>query len=231
MSGCRKSRVISPSLQLYDPRTGLGQNRYRPLKAGDDLYLLAASLYWQQADLSAEARRASLYGLAEVWPRVQGRANHSDFRAAIVLQASRRGWTTDQLASHWQCSRDDMQKLIRRGRDREDLERDRGSEPQIDAKDGDPPSLEEIARVRCSDAEAQLRSDDFQRLTTLHQQVADVLGPSAPLALLAGPPSPEQLEKLRAEKLQAEIHHAASAGASPDRDSRPWWHRRPGDQA
>lgn len=218
-----KSGVFSPSLVFYDPRTDRGQHRYRPLHPGDDLYLLAASLYWQQDSLSIEARRALLYGLAEVWPGVQGRVGHRDFRAAVVLALHRIGWTVEQLADHWHYSKDDMKKLIRRGEDQESLERARGGEPQIEALNTEPPSLKEIARVRCSASEEALRREDLQRVNTLHEQLADVLGPLAPLARL-GPPSPEQVEQLREDLAQAPF--TESVGPD-DRDPTPWWQRGP----
>jgi hypothetical protein len=56
--------------------------------------------------------------------------------------------------------RDDLRKLINQARAKQEEEARLGHEPRIEAYEGDPPELDELARVPCSDQEAQLIRED-----------------------------------------------------------------------
>jgi len=210
------------TLELYDPRTDRGQHSYRPLSPEDRLYRAAAAAYRMQEDLPVEARRALLCGLADAWPRVQGSVGgHSDYRGAVLAAYHRRGWTVEELARAWVgYSTDDIRRLIRRAEERMTQESRSDREPRVDAINGEPPSLEELSRVPCSEKQAQQRREDHKRAAALGEQFRDVLGTLAPLA-----PALARSEHLEQFRAMPEF----------DTDQKPkkkklWWLRRPGDE-
>jgi hypothetical protein len=63
----------------------------------------------------------------------------------------------------------------------------------------EPPGLEELARTHFTPKQKELNRKDLEHLMRLPEQVADVLGPLAPLASAVGPPAPEQIAQARGE--------------------------------